>query len=183
MTARGRILGAAIAAGIMNSLTGSLALAVNNPLDYSPRNDAADVPGTPDLGTGPAVPAEKPISGNPLWGIPLSSLRATRERPIYLQSRRPPAPAVAAAPRVEPVQAISAQEPEKPALTLLGVVTGTTTGIAVFTDETTRDIIRLKMGEGHNGWILRSVTGREAVLEKDRRTAVIGLPLPTGDQK
>ena len=62
-------------------------------------------------------------------------------------------------------------------------MTGTTTGIAVFTDETTRDIIRLKMGEGHNGWILRSVTGREAVLEKDRRTAVIGLPLPTGDQK
>src|SRR5438045_3679915 len=31
-------------------------------------------------------------SGNPLWTIPLASLTATRERPIFTPSRRPPPP-------------------------------------------------------------------------------------------
>ncbi|MGH7880153.1 MAG: hypothetical protein ACREQD_11750 [Candidatus Binataceae bacterium] len=71
-------------------------------------------------------------------------------------------------------------EPERPALSLIGVVAGASDGFAVFTDETTHGIVRLKTGEGHDGWILRSVSGREAVLEKNRRTALIGLPAPTG---
>jgi hypothetical protein len=172
-----------IAAGMLSSLTGNCAFAANNPLDYDQRNDAVDLPGIPGLGAGPTAPAEKPLSGNPLWGIPLSSLRATRERPIFLPSRRAPAPAVAAT-RVEPVKTTTPPpEPERPELSLVGVVTSATDGYAVFTDGTTRDIVRLKTGEGHNGWVLRSVNGREAVLEKNSRTAIIGLPTPTGDQK
>src|SRR5690348_5378824 len=31
-------------------------------------------------------------TGNPLWSIPLSALAATRERPIFSASRRPPQP-------------------------------------------------------------------------------------------
>src|SRR5262245_13797637 len=39
--------------------------------------------------------------GNPLWAIPMSSLPVTRERPLFLPSRRPPAaPAVAGPPVV-----------------------------------------------------------------------------------
>src|SRR5262245_28391744 len=42
--------------------------------------------------------------GNPLWAIPLELLSASRERPIFLPSRRPPAPIVArSAPAPQPV--------------------------------------------------------------------------------
>jgi general secretion pathway protein N len=122
---------------------------------------------------------------NPLWAIPLKSLTATRERPIFRPSRRPPAPAVVGAAPVEtprPVP-VAVAEPEQPALTLVGIVSGSTDGIAVFVNQATRDIIRLRTGEGHDGWILRSVDGREAVLEKNRRTAVIALPAPAGELK
>src|SRR5262245_32324885 len=33
-----------------------------------------------------------PPGGNPLWGIPMSTLSVTRERPIFSVTRRPPAP-------------------------------------------------------------------------------------------
>src|ERR1700756_873862 len=50
----------------------------------------------------PAVPVarEHGPSGNPLWGIPLRVLTATRERPLFSPSRRPPAPPAVAAPVV-----------------------------------------------------------------------------------
>jgi general secretion pathway protein N len=164
----------------------TVALAANNPPRFDPRDEQVGAPGTPSLGidSGSAPTAEFPVTGNPLWGIPLKSLSATRERPIFLPSRRPPAPAVAAAP-VEPPKPPPPPpaEPERPALRLLGIVSGTTDGFAIFVSDTTRDIIRLKTGEGHEGWILRSVKAREAVLEKNRRSAVIELPPPTGDRK
>jgi hypothetical protein len=117
------------------------------------------------------------LGANPLWAIPLGSLIAGRERPIFLSSRRVPAPVVAAAP-LEPVKPAyrPPTEPERPRLSLVGVVTGVSGGFAVFLNVTTRDIIRLKLGEGNDGWVLRSVKSREAVLEKNHQTAVIGLP-------
>jgi len=125
--------------------------------------------------------SEPSISGNPLWVIPRESLTATRERPIFRPSRRPPPPALAAAPVVpqSPPPAPEAQ----PALRLLGIVIGATEGFAVFISETTQNVVRLKTGEGHEGWILRSVKAREAVLEKNHRSAVIELPLPMADGK
>ena len=182
MRARARHIVLVGAACLQVTVAGHVALAATNSPRFDPRSDEIDAPITPRLGAEPA--AQAPVSGNPLWAIPLSSLRATRERPIFVPSRRPPAPAVAAAPHVEPAKpAPIAVEPDRPALTLVGVVTGTNEGFAVFTDQTTRDIVRLRTGEGHDGWILRSVKGREAVLEKNRKSAVISLPIPQGDQK
>jgi general secretion pathway protein N len=166
----------------------SVGLAANNPPRFDPRDDSVATPGAPRLGIEPIAPAPEPaVTGNPLWGIPLKSLTATRERPIFSPSRRPPAPVVAAAP-VEPAKAPPPPppppaEPERPALKLLGIVSGASDGFAIFISDTTRDIIRLKTGEGHEGWILRSVKAREAVLEKNRRSAVIELPPPMGDRK
>jgi hypothetical protein len=40
-----------------------------------------------------------PPGGNPLWGIPISALTATRERPVFSASRRSPAPPAAPARR------------------------------------------------------------------------------------
>jgi general secretion pathway protein N len=111
--------------------------------------------------------------------VPLSSLTATRERPIFLPSRRAPAPAVAGTPAVMAPPPPSPAEPEQPPLTLVGVIAGDTEGFAVFLDAATNSAVRLRTGQDHQGWVLRSVKGREATLEKNKRTATLTLPAPT----
>jgi general secretion pathway protein N len=124
------------------------------------------------------LPADAPASGNPLWAIPLKQLSATRDRPIFAPSRRPPAPAVANAPHIQPVlpRAVMLSEPERPPLTLVGLVVSEHEGIGVFVEQNTKNVVRLRMGESHFGWILRHIEGREATLEKNRQTAVLTLP-------
>jgi general secretion pathway protein N len=121
------------------------------------------------------------LHGNPLWAIPLSSLTATRERPIFVPSRRPPAPVVAGPPPVQRVRPPPPPppEPERPRLALVGAVVGESESIAIFIDERTRDVLRLRTGENHLGWTLRSVRSREATLEKDRETMLLALPAPS----
>ena len=121
--------------------------------------------------------------GNPLWGIPLHALQATRERPIFSPSRRPPTAAPPAAPPPEIVKNAAPPQPDEPTLNLIGVVVGNGEGYAVFLDNTSHAIVRLKTGEGEGGWILRSVANREAVLERNHRTAIMRLPSPMGDHK
>lgn len=120
--------------------------------------------------------------GNPLWRIPLSIMQATRERPIFSPLRRPP-PAQPVAPPPQIVKAEAPSESNEPALNLIGVVVGDREGYAVFLDNTSHAIVRLKTGEGEGGWILRSVANREVVLERNHRTAVMRLPSPMGDHK
>lgn len=115
--------------------------------------------------------------GNPLWPIPLKALSATRERPIFLPSRRPPAALVVPQPATEPIRIPPPlAKPDSPRLTLLGSVTGHSEGFAIFIDQSDQAIIRLRTGEDHLGWVLRSVRGREAVLQKDRETIVFSFP-------
>src|SRR5205085_1277730 len=69
-------------------------------LDLPPSNV---IPAPVDITPGtPARVERSEPSGNPLWAIPLSALTATRERPLFLPSRRAPAPAVAGRPIVAP---------------------------------------------------------------------------------
>jgi len=130
----------------------------------------------------PAVPTarEERATGNPLWGIPLRLLTATRERPLFSPSRRPPSPPVVASPQLPPRPAPAAKpaEPDHPLLTIVGTIVGETDAIGVFIDPATNDVIRLHTGQNHDGWILRSVQGRETVFEKDRRKATLALPAP-----
>ena len=149
----------------------------------TPAEDAAQADvnrGTIDLDRAPAKDAsERAQIGNPLWAIPLGSLTITRERPLFTPARRPPVPAVAAAPRaVEPKPVARPVEPEHPNLTLIGTVVGKTDGIGVFLDQNTHDFVRLKTGEEHAGWVLRSIKAREATLEKAQRTETLSLPAP-----
>ena len=153
----------------------------------------ANPPGALDLPPSGVVPAPVDVSptaparvqqpadpsGNPLWAVPLSSLTATRERPIFLPSRRAPAPAVAGTPVVMASPPPPAAEPDQPPLTLVGVIAGDTEGFAVFLDTATNGAVRLKTGQDHQGWVLLSVKGREATLEKNKRTATLTLPAPT----
>jgi len=147
-------------------------------LDLPPSNVVpAPVDVAPTASPRPQQPADP--TGNPLWAVPLSSLTATRERPIFLPSRRAPAPAVAGTPVVVAPPPPPPAEPEQPALTLVGVIAGETEGFAVFLDAATNSAVRLRTGQDHQGWVLRSVKGREATLEKNKRTATLTLPAPT----
>jgi len=116
--------------------------------------------------------------GNPLWSIPVKTLTATRERPIFSSSRRPPPAPVIAAPAVLPPPVSKPTEPERPLLTLVGTVTGEQESFGIFLDQTANKIVRLRLGDDHHGWILRQVRGREVMLQKARETAFLALPPP-----
>jgi hypothetical protein len=71
---------------------------------------------------------------------------------------------------------LPADRPRQPSFALLGAVTGEKEDIAIFLDETTKIIVRLRRGESHSGWTLRSVKGREVTLDGYRETAILALP-------
>ena len=185
---RRRALVAAVAACSLAAAAATAVRAANDPRGLAAGEDDAGRAGASLHAVEPVVAAGQmsaaPLRGNPLWAVQLDALRATRERPLFTPSRRPPAPPVAAAAPVEPVRAPPPPvEPDRPPLDLLGLAIGTVEAVAVFINPATHDIVRLKTGEGHDGWVLQSVKGREAVLEKNNRSAVIALPLPVGDKK
>ncbi len=131
--------------------------------------------------TAPAAPApapERALSANPLWAIPLTALSGTRDRPIFSPSRRPPASAAApsAAPKV--AAAPKPRERERPQLNLVGTIASGDEGFGIFLDQSTKGAVRLKVGEDYQGWKLRSVQGREAILEKDQLVYTLELPQP-----
>jgi hypothetical protein len=122
---------------------------------------------------------QPPPGGNPLWGIPVSSLAATHERPIFSVSRRPPAPPVVAPLVAEaPAAAPKLAEPERPLLTLVGTAIGKPQNVAVVLDQATKNIVRLHVGEAVSGWFLRSVDLRAMILEKNSQTVALALPAP-----
>ncbi len=121
--------------------------------------------------------------GNPLWLIPLGTLSATRDRPIFSPTRRPPATIVAA-----PVVAASVPapppplEPEAPPFDLVGTIVSKGGSLAVFYNQASKTIVRLHSGESDSGWVLRSVQQRVTTLEKNHRTVTLALPLPAGTE-
>jgi general secretion pathway protein N len=121
-----------------------------------------------------------PSSGNPLWALPLKQLSTTRERPIFSPSRHPPPPATPT--YIAPVavrQPAKPAEPERPAITLLGTIIGTDDRIGVFLETATQNFVRLRVGDDHQGWVLRLIKAREVTLVKDReQVAVLELPAP-----
>jgi hypothetical protein len=131
--------------------------------------------------TPPAPGAAAPVrtlSANPLWAMPLAQFPATRDRPIFSPSRRPPPAAVA--PVVAPKVAAIAKptQPERPQLTLVGTIVSDEEGFGIFLDQSTKAVVRLKVGEDFQGWKLRSVQGRETALERDQQVVTLALPQP-----
>jgi len=174
MTAFNNLLGLVAGLTLMGA---SAALAAAPTLDV-PSPGIAGSGGITILETDrPAPIATKQLQpkGNPLWAIPLSKLTATRERPIFLPTRRPPAPVIANVPTLPPRPVVAPPE-EKPRFALVGAVSGESESIAVFLDQSTNNVIRLRMGQNHDGWVLSSVKGREATLQRNQITLVFSLP-------
>jgi hypothetical protein len=131
---------------------------------------AAPVP--PKGGSGPAS------SSNPLSTVPLGSLTATRDRPIFSPSRRPPdEKPISQAPNEE-ANSDPPGEPLGPSLVLLGAVAARTESMALFRDQRTGAFVRLKVGDKHSGWTLRTVRKREVTFNKGQEISVISIETP-----
>lgn len=129
----------------------------------------------------PAAPgshAERPLSANPLWAMPVKQFSVTRARPIFLPSRRPPAPPLSTVAVAKVIAAPKPKESEQPKLSLVGTIAGDDDKLAILVDETTRRVLRLRVGEEFNGWKLQSVRGREVAFQKDQLNFVVALPQP-----
>ncbi|HUD88798.1 MAG TPA: hypothetical protein VMR17_20310, partial [Xanthobacteraceae bacterium] len=121
--------------------------------------------------------------GNPLWAIPLDSLTNTRERPLFSPSRRPPAVAVAAPPPAPPAAPPPKPVPDNPPLKLVGTVIGDGVSMGIFIDQGTKNVVRLRAGEGLAGWKLAAIEGRDATFEKDQRQVTLALPARNGTEQ
>ncbi len=90
---------------------------------------------------------------------------------IKAAARAPPAAAepVAEAPPPQPA------EPERPRHTLVGTVVGAPQNVAVIRDQTSKNLVRLHLGEAVSGWFLRSVDSRTTT---NSQTVTMALPAP-----
>jgi general secretion pathway protein N len=164
----------AIGAFSVNETVGQAAGATLREKDAGqPGPHTEQLPAAP-RGVGP----RQPSGGNPLWGIPIGALDATRERPIFSASRRPPMPPVVPQRVAAPPPPPKPAKPEQPLLTLVGTAVGTPKNVAVVLDRTTKTLVRLHVGEAASGWIVRSVDSRAMTVEKNSQTVTVALPAP-----
>lgn len=195
MTGSRRLTGATLmVAALIAAVTaplGDVTRAANDPLGLGPDDNGIGRPSALVSGSENLVPgsdnnalqpsaAETVLRGNPLWGVTVDSLSATRDRPLFSPSRRPPAAAIA------PTAPLNVRAPlgsEKPPLDLIGVVNGSGEGYAVFVNTATNAVISLRTGEGHEGWVLLTAKGHEAVLERQGRTVVVSFPQPSQNKQ
>jgi general secretion pathway protein N len=181
LAAAGLIMGGAQGQTRAAGATTVAAIGVENPDPDLNLPSAAPEPSR-DAAAPPREAAPPPArTGNPLWAIPMRKLSATRDRPLFTPSRRPPAPVIAAAPA--PVTAIAPPpppppEPENPPLVLVGTIIGDKEKIAIFVNLTSNETKRVHEGDEEAGWILRSVELRTTVLERNNRSVTLDLPKP-----
>jgi general secretion pathway protein N len=125
-------------------------------------------------------PGERSRAGNPLWTVPLSALSATRDRPLFSVSRRPPivaAPIAAPPPKQE---ALAPPPPERPLLTLVGTIVSRKASFAILQGSNTEAISRLRVGQENDGWRVQGIGLRSIVVEKGEQSVELGLPRPNG---
>jgi general secretion pathway protein N len=136
-----------------------------------PLSPTAAEPVTTVRVTAPPATPQRTLSANPLWGVPLTQLSGTRDRPIFSPSRRP-TPVRLPPPRKKEI--------EPPPLSLVGTIASDDESYGIFLDESTKAALRLRVGDDYQGWRLRAIQGREVTIEKDQQGAVLTLPEPGG---
>jgi hypothetical protein len=128
---------------------------------------------TPVLGvdaTGQAPVDPSAVLSNPIVAQSIDSLSATRERPLFSPTRRPPArPAAAPPPLVR--RADPAPPPSPPGVVLLGVVIGGDTARAFVRSEPPDKTLRVAIGDDIGGWKVSQIERHELVLSLGDRSA------------
>jgi general secretion pathway protein N len=136
----------------------------NNPLasirpgSLVPGRPPAAAPGRPNAPA--AAGADKRSDAAQLEaGVPsLDDLTATRERPLFSSTRRPP--------EIEP--AVQAASPIIDAASmpfeLVGIVAGSDVNAAIFRDTDTKEESRVAKGDKIGNWSVEEITGRAVIL-------------------
>ena len=150
------------------------------PVELSAQSAPEKPPLAPiEIGTGGAVAsaAAPAAEGNPLWSIPISTLSATRDRPLFSPSRRPPPPILTIERPVS--EATPPAPPAPPPFSLVGTIIGENSRIGIFFDENTKTTTRIRQGDGEAGWIVRTIDPHSAVVEANGRMVTLVLPQPS----
>jgi general secretion pathway protein N len=161
-----------------------LALVASDGLSASPGVAAALEGDAHDIDRpagGPANDADFGAVESPFLNIPLESLSATRERPLFSATRRPPSPSGATPIETPPpaqAPAPVASEPNGPPLALIGTITGADRPVAVLFNKLTRSVSTAHEGDETLGWRIATVSSRSATAEKDGVTVTLNLPRP-----
>jgi hypothetical protein len=125
------------------------------------------------LAAEPAGPADgqagAPLA-NPLASRPLAVLSATRDRPLFAPSRRPPPPS--SAPVVRPVEATPVPPP---GVVLLGIVTQADGARAMVRTEASDKVVRARLGDEIGGWKVTQIEPRRLTLSNDDRSVSFSL--------
>lgn len=100
---------------------------------------------------------------------PLEDLEATRERPLFNPTRRPPA--VEVAPEAPPPITESVSLPFE----LTGIALGDDVRIAILHNKTTNEEVRLREGDKLDEWMLEAVADRFILLRGDGRRVRVWL--------
>ncbi|MDE3176963.1 MAG: hypothetical protein KGM15_12755 [Pseudomonadota bacterium] len=115
---------------------------------------------------------------NPLDALRLEDLSATRDRPLFAPSRRPPPPVrVEAAPDPAPAEE-KAIVLEPPPFDLVGAVVGKNTAFALLRHRTTAKVVRVRSGDDAEGWQVGAIGLRTVALARDGRSETLALALP-----
>ena len=133
----------------------------------------SEAPPAPDSGA-------KSRAGNPLWAVPLNALSATRDRPLFSASRRPPVVAVPIAAPPPTQAAVAPPPPERPSFTLIGTIVSPRASLAMLQGSNSEAISRLRIGEENDGWGVRGIDLRSIVVVKGDQSVKLDLPRPDG---
>lgn len=112
------------------------------------------------------APAPKPAA--PLLTVvpelpPLANLHATRERPLFVRTRRPPAVVEKAA---EPETAEQVVTSDEAPADLIGIVVGPERTYAILKDHENKEVQHLQKGEKIEDWSLDEIAPRYIVLRR-----------------
>ena len=127
------------------------------------------------LAAEPAQPPAEAALVNPLASRPLDILSATRDRPLFAPSRRPPPP-----PSAPVVRAIEAAPAAPPGVVLLGIVTEANGARALVRTAASDKVVRAQLGDEIGGWRVTEIEARRLVLSNDDRSVSFSLFARTG---
>jgi hypothetical protein len=115
---------------------------------------------------------DAPSLANPLAARTLDGLTATRERPLFSPSRRPPPPA---APVLASFQSIEVKPIDPPSILLLGIITEGGQARAVLRTQSSNKVVRARLGDEVGSWIVTGIEPRRLILSHDDRAVSYAL--------
>jgi len=104
----------------------------------------------------------------PYVPIPLTSLREITDRPLFTEGRTPPE---------KPAQETAKTPPNPLRLKLEGVAITPDSKVAVITDLTTKELLRLSQGMSHADWKVTEVTKESVTIQQGARQLTLKLEI------